>query len=249
MIEKTEKFENASVIVTALSETKSLRTAVETVIKTCSSEDLKEIIIALAKISTEECIKTAEELCEEYSSVPVKILFQSRKFIGGAFQDSFEVAEGSHIVMLAADMDTDPNVVCRFIEKSKEYPNKIITATRWKKGGGFVGYNKVKKVCNFLFNRFFALLYFTKLSDMTYGFRLIPSKVAKNIAWEESRHPFYLETALKPLRLGVKFEEIPAVWTACREDTSINSFFQTFKYFRPAFTNRFKNKIGMIVKK
>lgn len=246
LIERTEKFESASVAVTALSETDSLRRAVEIVKDTCAHEDIKEIIIVLARISSEECIKTAEALCREYADVPVKMMFQERKFIGGAFQDAFEACSGSHVVMLAADMDTDPRKVCEFIEQSKMYPDRVITATRWKKGGGFVGYSKIKKVCNFIFNRFFALFYLTKLSDMTYGFRLLPVKVVKEIKWEEEKHPFYLETALKPLRLGVKFIEVPAVWTACREGESVNSFFQTFKYFRPAFANRFKKKKNML---
>ena len=64
----------------------------------------------------------------------------------------------------------------------------------------------------------------------------------QKIRWEELRHPFFLETALKPLRLGVKFIEIPGHWTARTEGESQNSFFANFKYFRTAWHNRFLKK-------
>ncbi len=242
------KFTGASVIITALRETDSLRRAVDIVLDTCNHEDICEIIITLAKISTEECINTAKSICEEKCDVPVRTLVQNRPFIGGAFKDAFESANGSHVVMLAADMDTDPHVVCKFIEQSKKNPEKIITASRWKKGGGFVGYNKVKKVCNFIFNKVFSVVYRTTLSDITYGFRLIPTDLAKKINWEEEKHPFYMETALKPLRLGIKFIEVPAVWTASDSGESVNSFAHNFAYFKPVIRNRFIKKETMLKK-
>ena len=61
----------------------------------------------------------------------------------------------------------------------------------------------------------------------------------KSINWEELKHPFFLETALKPLRLGVKFVEVPAKWKARTEGESVNGFFANFMYFRTAWHNRF----------
>ena len=42
-------------------------------------------------------------------------------------------------------------------------------------------------------------IFLTKLSDMTYGFRIFPSDLVKEIKWQELKHPFLLETILKPL--------------------------------------------------
>ena len=64
----------------------------------------------------------------------------------------------------------------------------------------------------------------------------------KSIRWEELKHPFFLETALKPLRLKVRFIEIPGHWAARTEGVSQNSFFANFKYFKTAFHNRFLTK-------
>ena len=57
----------------------------------------------------------------------------------------------------------------------------------------------------------------------------------QSIKWEELKHPFFLETALKPLRLGVKFIEVPGHWAARTEGESQNGFFDNFKYFKTAF--------------
>lgn len=46
-------------------------------------------------------------------------------------------------MLMSSDLETDPNVIQGFIRYSKEFPNYIITASRWEKGGGFEHYNKV----------------------------------------------------------------------------------------------------------
>jgi hypothetical protein len=64
------------------------------------------------------------------------------------------------------------------------------------------------------------------------------SDLVKNIRWEELRHPFLLETILKPLRLGASVTEIPAVWSQRVEGVSHNAFWMNFLYFRIALRTR-----------
>lgn len=245
---KMDKFVNVSILLPAMDETYSLLETVETIIKTNDREDLAEFILLLCNRTTAESRKVAEELVEKYKeTLPIYIHDQKLPFVGGAIREGIDLAKGSHLVMMSSDLETDPNVIKTFIEKSKQSPNKIITATRWKKGGGFDNYNKVKLVCNMVFERLIGLFYLTSLSDLTYAFRIFPSDLMKSIKWEELKHPFFLETALKPLRLGVKFEEVSAHWVARTEGVSQNSFFANFKYFKTAWHNRFV-KINQIKK-
>jgi len=139
-------------------------------------------------------------------------------------------------------LETDPNVIRVFIAAAKKYPNRIITASRWRKGGGFENYNKVKLVCNLIFERSIGMFYGVGLSDLTYAYRMFPTDLMQSIEWEELKHPFFLETALKPLRLGVKFIEVPGHWSARTEGESQNDFLANFKYFKTAFHNRFINE-------
>jgi len=88
------------------------------------------------------------------------------------------------------------------------------------------------------------IIFLTKLSDMTYGFRIFPSNLVKQIKWQELKHPFLLETILKPLLMKVNIIEIPSKWEARLEGTSQNSFFENFRYIITALNIRlfWKNK-------
>ena len=45
------------------------------------------------------------------------------------------------------------------------------------KGGGFVGYSRFKRVLNWGFQQLFRLLFATRLSDLTYGFKVFRAEV------------------------------------------------------------------------
>ncbi|MBQ6772792.1 MAG: glycosyltransferase family 2 protein [Synergistaceae bacterium] len=234
-------FQDVSILIPALDETYSLSETVRIIADTCDNKDIAEIIIIVSPEKTSHDTRdTAEKLISEYQDrINIYIHEQKLPFVGGAVREGINLAKGSHLVMMSADLETDPHVIKDFIAQSKEFPDRIITATRWKKGGGFKGYNKIKLICNYIFEKSIALFYFSSLSDMTFGYRLFPSGLMKNIHWEELKHPFFLETALKPLRLGVKFVEVPSKWQARTEGDSVNGFFANFKYFRTAWHNRF----------
>lgn len=128
-------------------------------------------------------------------------------------------------------MDMDPYA----IEMSKIYPENIIAASRWISGGGFNGYNRIKYFLNFISQKILSLLFSTNLTYMTYGFRLYPLELINSINWEETKHPFFLETSLKPLKLGVNFIEVPAVWNVRTKGTSEISFLNLYTYLKTVF--------------
>ena len=143
-------------------------------------------------------------------------------------QDAFAIAQGTHVLMMASDLETDPHTVKLLIEKAKQGYD-IATATRWSRSGSFKGYQPVKYILNWAFQRLFRMLYGTSLSDLTFGFRIFKREWVKKIAWEELRHPFLLETIIKPLRLGAKTVEVPTVWRSRQEGVSHNPFWAKFR--------------------
>ena len=236
-------YENVTILLPAMDETYSLKETVDIIYSTCSIDDIAEFILLLCDRTTKECRDVAETIVREYEGkVKIYIHNQTMPFVGGAIREGIALANGSHVIMMSSDLETDPNIVKQFIENAKRNPDYIITASRWKRGGGFTSYNKVKIVCNLIFEKVIALFYFVRLSDITYAFRIFPTDLMQSIEWTELKHPFFLETALKPIRLGVKFLEIPAHWTARTEGTSQNSFIANFKYFKTAWKNRFLKK-------
>lgn len=243
MYKKTEEFKNVTICLPAMDETYSLKETVDTIANTCDHKDIAEFIILMCDRTTAESRAVAQQLVKDYEGViPTYIHNQTLPFVGGAIREGFDLAKGSHVVLMSSDLETDPNIIKEFIKHSKENPDKIITASRWRKGGGFEKYNKVKLVCNLIFERVIGLFYFVALTDITYAFRIFPTALMQSINWTELKHPFFLETAVKPIRLGVKFIEIPAHWAARTEGVSQNSFMANFNYFKTAWHNRFLSK-------
>lgn len=243
-----KEFTSVSIIIPALNETYLFRKTVEIMLETCAKSDIKEIIIVLCDRSTGECVETAELIKECFKDYPIRIYYQKKPFFGNALQEALQLAKGSHVVTAAADMDMDPYAVSRFIEKSKTSPDSIIAASRWMPGGGFNGYKKFMLALNYIFQKMIDIVFLTKLTDVTYGYRLYPAELMKSVNWEEAKHPFALETCLKPLRLGVSFIEVPATWNIRTEGTSEISFFKYFRYFKTVFHVRFMKKDSILKK-
>lgn len=232
-------FRDVTIILPAMNETFSLKKTVEIILETCDLKDINELLIVLSRNSTDECKKTADEIFAIYNKIiKITIYYQQKNYVGAAFKEAFDLSNGSHTIMMSTDLETPPKLVSVFIEKSKEFPNDIITASRWIKGGGFRQYYFVKKILNYSFQKIISLIFFSMNTDLTYAYRIFPTILLKRINWEEVKHPFFLETALKPLRLGMKIREIPAVWEARTEGVSQNTFFENFRYFKTALRIR-----------
>ncbi len=230
---------SVSIILPVINETFSLKETVD-ILETENKGDILEHIIVVCGKTTPESRAVIAELQKQYSHIMLHE--QKLKFLGGAVREAFDLAKGTHTVMMASDLETDPHLIKDFIALSKKEPEIIITATRWKTKGGFAGYNPLKLAFNWVFQKMFSIMYWTSLSDMTYGFRIFPTKLIQSIRWEELRHPFLFETVLKPLRLGVKVIEIPTRWEARKEGESQNPFHVNFLYFRTGFKIRFMSR-------
>jgi hypothetical protein len=231
---------SVSVFLPVMDETESLVKTVEIILADCG-DAICEFLVVVCKRTTPAARETAAGLVKRFPD-KVKGIEQQRPFLGGATQDAFAVANGSHFLIMASDLETPPDRVKEYLAQGRAHPNAIITGSRWIKGGGFEGYSKVKWLLNFVFQKSFSLMYQTHLSDMTYGFRLLPTALARSIRWEEMRHPFLFETLVKPLRLGVEVLEIPITWRARAEGVSNNPFMRNFEYFRIGLKTRFYSR-------
>jgi glycosyltransferase involved in cell wall biosynthesis len=241
---RVDRFESVSVILPVINETISLRQTVDIILRDIR-DYVSELIIVICKRTTPDSMAVIRGLKAELGGLIV-VLEQKLPFLGGALRDGMEIARGSHVLIMATDLETNPNEVGGLIAEAVKNPSAIVTTSRWIKGGEFHGYSKIKLVCNWIFQHFFSFLYFTHLTDMTYGFRVYPTKLVNAIRWEEVRHPFNLESVVKPLRLGVKVIELPSVWYARIEGESQNPFFRNFAYFRTGLKTRFCSRHSLV---
>jgi glycosyltransferase involved in cell wall biosynthesis len=232
-----------SVILPVIDETSSLRKTVDILLAE-NAGDLAEILILVCENTIPPARAVCDALVREHPLL-IRIRSQRRLFLGGAMRDAFEWAEGSHILMMASDLETDPATVKDLLAEARRGFD-IVTATRWTAEGGFHGYNPVKYRLNLLFQRSIGWLYGASLSDLTYGFRVFKAEWVKRIAWEEFRHAFLLETILKPMRLGASIAEVPTVWRCREEGASHNPLRQHFAYFRIALKTRLRRKEALL---
>jgi glycosyltransferase involved in cell wall biosynthesis len=241
---RIERLESVSVILPVVNETTSLTETVEIILRD-AKDRIRELLVVVCKRTTPEAMAVVNQLQKDLGELVV-VHHQTLPYLGGAIREAFDLARGSHVIMMSSDLETDPGIVGAMIAEEEKNPSGIVTASRWIRGGSFHGYSKIKLVCNWFFQRVFSLLYCTHLTDMTYAYRIFPTKLVQAIRWEELRHPFLFETVTKPLRLGVPVVEIPAVWTARKEGESQNTFFRNFEYFRTGVKTRFAGEQSIL---
>ena len=242
-----DRFESATMILPLVNETTSLQQTVDILMRDIKREDMKELLIVTCKKTTPEARAVAAKIQQDLGSSFVVIHEQTLPFLGGAIREAFDISRGSHTFLLATDLETDPNDAAAIIAESKKNPSAIVTATRWTKGVKFQGYSKIKLVCNWIFQRFFSILYGTKLTDLTFGYRIFPTRLVQSIRWEDFRHSFLFETLVKPLRLGVPVIEVPSNWAARIEGESQNPFFRNFEYFKIGLATRFASPASILL--
>jgi Glycosyl transferase family 2 len=241
-----DRFESATIVLPVVNETTSLKQTVDILLRDVKREDMKELLIVTCKKTTGEAKAVAAQLQKELGALVV-MHEQTLPFLGGAMRESFNLARGSHVIMMASDLETDPRDVAVLIAEAKKHPSSIITASRWQAGVQFHGYSKVKLLCNWIFQRAFSMLYATKLTDLTFAYRIFPTKLVQAIQWEDLRHSFLFETLVKPLRLDVPVIEIPSAWRARTEGVSQNTFFRNFEYFKIGWRTRFAPKEKLLL--
>lgn len=227
-----------SFILPVLNETFSLRQTVDTVFRVAAPH-VHELLIVIAARTTPESRAVIAEIGRERGA-QVRVHTQTLPFLGGAMQEAFALATGDYLMLMSSDLETDPEDIPQFVQAMQTGRWDVVASSRWIGGTHFRGYNPVKLVLNWLFQQLFRVIYWTRLTDLTFGYRLYRREVLSGLAWEERKHPFILECLVKPLRLGARTTEVPTRWRARPEGTSANSFWETFAYLRTAVRTRLK---------
>ncbi|MBU2646378.1 glycosyltransferase [bacterium] len=229
-----------SVVVTVYSETFSLNESVERLIRKDRGY-IQEIILVISPKSSPECIDVCQQLDQKYDFLKLHMQ-QNNPGVGWAIREGMEMASGDYVALLSADLETEPEAVDRMVRKIEETGCDGVIGNRWLKGGGFQNYDPVKLVLNYGFQTIFKFLYWSPLGDLTYGFKVLRKEMIDQIRWEGVLHEIYIETTVKPLKLGFRMEQVPTVWIGRREGESKNTFLRNFRYVGLALNTLFSNK-------
>jgi len=207
-----------SIILPAHSEKKSLIHNVKRALK-MNYEDVLELIIIVSQEADQETLK----ICKELSETEQKVIYHIQKNnpgLGHALREAFSLARGTHIQILYADCESDPDFIPDFIKKARQTNADIVVGSRWLVKGNAHNYPPIRYFFNRAYQQFFRILFRTPLHDLTFGYNLLRTAVVRNIIWHGQKHELVTEMVLKAIRLNYHIEEIPVSWKRRNEGKS-----------------------------
>jgi glycosyltransferase involved in cell wall biosynthesis len=217
-----------SVVLPVYSETETVRQVVAWLRENLAGR-LEEIVIVLSPRSG----AASRTVCNSLgaSDARIRLHIQERNpGLGHAVREGLARARGDVVLLMDSDGEMENATVLRMVAAMERENCGLVVASRWIEGGGFTGYSPVKYWLNWGFQKVFRVLFRTPIHDLTYGFKLIRSELARGIAWEGTLHEIACETTLKPIRLQARVAEVPSRWTARTQGVSKNTFLRNFRY-------------------
>ncbi|MGN1480206.1 MAG: glycosyltransferase [Acutalibacteraceae bacterium] len=213
--------------------------------KTFYNDSVCECLFVLSQNCSSACLETVKRFC---SNEKCRYIFQTGFGLGNAIRSAFDEVCGTHIIFWPADDGMDDAALPKMIELSKENSDKIVTVSRWKRKGDFSNYGKIRKIINFISQRFFSLLFNSELTDFTNPTQIAPIDVYRQIRWEHEGFEFIPEMIFKPLKIGVQFIEVPCKNIERRTDKSHSGFLSLVKYYFVILKIRFMPQKSIYVR-
>jgi dolichol-phosphate mannosyltransferase len=221
-----------SVVLPVFSETDTVRLIADW-LRQNLGERLLEIIVIISPHSLAESRSVCDNLAAEDERICVFVQ-QRNPGLGHAVREGYARVRGNVVLSMDADNEMELAAIPRMLAELTEGNHGLVVGSRWLPGGGFVGYSRLKYRLNWCFQQMFRWLFWTRLHDLTYGFKVIRTELVRGIAWEGTLHEIACETTLKIVRLGVSVSEVPSIWTARAQGASKNTFWRNFRYVRTA---------------
>jgi len=228
-----------SIIVLAFNEVESLKKTIAELQQLLLPERT-QIILATSKSATSECLKVCQELEMEFANVIVN--FQREPFVAAAVLESLALVKNDRVIYMSSDLETPPSVVPLMLAECEYFDWDIVVASRWVTGGSFEGYGRAKYLVSWSAQQICRVIYTTRLTEFTYGFRLYKTNLLRELYFREKKHPFFLESYIIPLRLGAKITEVPVNWKPRLEGKSVVNLVTLIQYLRPLIRVRFMQK-------
>ena len=234
---------SVGIIVLAFNEVEDLRKTVEKLIINFNSHNM-EIVISTSYFASTPCQAMANKLETLYSEVSV--YYQEKPFVAAAILEVVAILKSDVIIYMSADGETPPEYAPILFNKLIEKGADIVSASRWIRGGSLTGYGTCKYLVSKFAQIFCKALFFSRLTEFTYGYRAYKRSVLTQYIYHETKHAFFLESLLVPIRMGRTVYEIPVNWVPRREGVSVVDFSTLLGYVKPIFFVRFRQKKSYI---
>ena len=203
---ETETFSGVTVFILASNETNLLCETVAQVRRYCADEDLDRIVLVL-KDRTCPAYETAQALLRE-NDRKLELYVQKKQGFILCLTELPPQVQSSHFVIMASDMETDPQSLEMFIRIAKAHPRRIVCAAKWHRDSEVTGYGTLHALCSRALNLFVSAAAHRRVYDPISFYQIYPLSVYKEMQYSQDES-FLFEYTLKPLILDAEYAEIP----------------------------------------
>ena len=184
-----------SVVIPCFNEAKTLRQCVEAV-RAIANDDLRLDIIIVDDASTDDAGSIADELAKEFAGVRVEH-HETNRGKGAALRTGFALAVGDFVAIQDADLEYDPQDLCRLIGPLRDGRADVVFGSRYLT----THQHRVLMYWHTLGNRFLTwlsnMLTDMNLTDMETCYKVFRRDVIQSIELEEDRFGFEPEVVAK----------------------------------------------------
>jgi len=186
--------------------------------------------------SKDNTVKVAKELCPQ-----VRIIYQKGKGKGDAIRFGIQEATGDIIVILDADASMDPGEIPGFITALVNGYD-FVKGSRFLDGGGTLDMPLYRRLADRAFVFLENLLYRTKYTDSSYGYKAFWAKPFKDIQLRSNGFEIEAEIDIKAKKAGLMVTEVPChEEKRFRGEAKLHSLRDGWRILITIFGERFRN--------
>ena len=181
----------------------------------CTLEQVGKVSIEKEIIIVDDCSidGTKELLQKKFGSEieGIKIAYHAEnKGKGAAIQTALLYAKGDYSIFQDADLEYDPQDYTKLMETAQKHKLDAVFGSRFLKTW------RVTSFWHFLVNRFLTgitnLLYGSRLTDMETCYKMIKTKLLKELGLKSQRFNIEPEITVKLLKKGYSIKEVPILY-------------------------------------
>lgn len=192
-----------SIIIPVYNEEKTI----EKILKKVLGSPIKKEVIVVNDGSTDETLK----ILGKYKKEITYVSHQKNLGKGRAIRTGLKYVSGEIVLIQDADLEYDPSDYQNLIKPIIEKKAKVVYGSRW------LGKRKVKLSVFYLGTRLLTwitnLLYGTKITDESCGYKVFNTKLLKSLKLESRGFEFCPEVTAKLARKGIQITEVPIKYT------------------------------------
>jgi glycosyltransferase involved in cell wall biosynthesis len=189
-------------------------------------------ILVVDDNSSDKTGEIIESLSKTYKNI--KPLHKKSKLMGpggmgSALRFGFNNCKGDVVIPLMGDLSDDPNDIPKLVNKILEGYD-VVCGSRFLKGSVVTNYPFIKLICNRLYNKLFASLFFLNVQDISNAFKAYKKEVLLKVGPESKGFEITSEIVLKAHIQKFKISEVPVSWRG--RDNENESKFGSFNSIR-----------------